>query len=77
MLFRIGEAEVQPCTVPPGLHGLHGPQARNVQRNGWPASGHLAERFRGLGSGWVSGIFNIFPNGFNKGPYILIFFKGL
>ena len=25
---------------------------------------------------WVGpGIFNIFPNGFNKGPYILMFFK--
>ena len=27
-------------------------------------------------SGWAPGICNIFPNGFNKGPYILIFFKG-
>ena len=27
--------------------------------------------------GWVGpGIFNVFPNGFNRGPYILIFFNG-
>ena len=23
--------------------------------------------------GWAPGTFNIFPNGFNRGPYILIF----
>ena len=32
-------------------------------------------RFLKLGRG--PGISNIFPNGFNKGPYILVFFKGL
>ena len=26
--------------------------------------------------GRVAGIFNVFPNGFNRGPYILILFKG-
>ena len=28
-------------------------------------------------AGQAPGIFNIFPNGLNKGPHILIFFKGL
>ena len=27
-------------------------------------------------TGEAPGIFNIFPNGFNRGSYILIFFKG-
>ena len=30
----------------------------------------------GRGTGWAPGTFNLFLNGFNKGPYILIFFKG-
>ena len=30
----------------------------------------------GLYTGYAPGIFNIFPNGLNKGPYIQIFFKG-
>ena len=26
-------------------------------------------------SGWAPGIFNIFPNGFKRGPYVLTFFN--
>ena len=29
-----------------------------------------------LYSGQAPKIFNIFPNGFNRGPYVLIFFNG-
>ena len=27
-------------------------------------------------TGWAFGIFDIFPNGFKKGSYVLILFKG-